>query len=113
MPEDSTTPQTPTSCDCAHCTFLNVMARQLPAVPQNVKELVDAMPALLLNPEAREVCKRVVRMYDRMDETEQAQAAAMILDMDGSNQSLGVLMLDAELRDAAKSMIRAADRGDI
>ena len=113
MPQDSTTAQDPNPCTCAPCTFLQVMARQLPELPQDLDAMGNALGIVLLSPEAREAFKPVLRMFDSMGRPGRKRIARTLAEMDATQRSLAIILLDFETRDALKAMIRASDRGDV
>ena len=113
MPQNSTTSHNPDSCTCDVCKFIQVMARQLPALPQDLNGMSDALSLLLLNAESREVFKLVLRGFDSMGRPGRKQISRALAEMDGTQRSLAIVLLDHETRDALKSMVRAADRGDV
>ena len=113
MPQNSTTTQDPNPCTCAVCAFTQVMARHLPALPQEVEGMADALSVVLLNAEVRVAFKPVLRMFDGMGRPGRKRTARALAEMDGTQRSLAIVLLDHETRDALKSMVRAADRGDV
>ena len=73
----------------------------------------DALSIVLLNPEAREAFKPILRMFDSMGLPGRKRTARALAQMDATQRSLAILLLHYETRDALKSMVRAADRGDV
>ena len=113
MPHDSTTAQDPAPCTCEPCTFLQVMARKIPVLPQDLDAMGHALGIVLLSPEAREAFKPLLRKFDSMGRPGRKRIARALAEMDATQRSLAIVLLDFETRDALKSMVRAADRGDV
>ena len=111
MPDDSTTAQDP--CTCEVCSFIRVMATHLPKLPQDLDGMVDGISLVLLNPEAREAFKPVLRQFDGIGRLGRKRTARALAEMDATERALATLLLDYEARDALKAMVRAADRGDV
>lgn len=109
----NTTSQDPDPCTCPPCTFINILARMVPELPQDLDEMGDALAIALLSPEARDAFKIVLRQFDGMGRRGRKQAVRALAEMDATQRSLAVLLLDFETRDALKSMVRAAERGDV
>ena len=111
MSDDSTTPQEP--CTCEVCRFIRVMASRLPKLPEDPDDMADALSLVLLNPEVREAFKPVLRLFDGIGRPGRKRTARALAEMDATERALASLLLDYEIRDALKAMVRAADRGDV
>ena len=112
MPQDSTT-RDPTPCTCDVCTLIQLMDGRLPELPQDPEAMATALSLLLLSPEIREAFKPVLRMFDSLGRPGRKRTARALAEMDATERSLATLLLDFEIRDSLKAMVRAADRGDV
>ena len=112
MQHDST-PQDSAPCTCEVCQFIQVMAKHVSELPQDLDGMGDSLALVLLSPEARESFKPVLRRFDSMGRSGRRQTARVLAEMDETQRSLATILLDPEARDALKSMVRAADRGDV
>ena len=108
MPQDSTTRDS-TLCTCDICVFIRLMDGRLPELPKDPEAMANALSVLLLSPEVREAFKRVLRQFDGMGRPGRKQLS----EMDVTEFSLATILLNSESRNALKSMVRAADRGDV
>ena len=111
MTDDSTTRQDP--CACEVCRFIRVMASRLPQLPEDPADMADALSLVLLNPEVRGAFKPVLRLFDGIGRSGRKRAARALAEMDPTERALATLLLDYEIRDALKAMVRAAERGDV
>ena len=110
MPEKSTTPQDP-PCTCEPCTFLGVMARYVPVMPEDLDGMGDALGLVLMSPEAREAFKPVIQMFEGMGRIGRKRAARALAEMDATQRALATLLLEPAIREDLKAVVRAADRG--
>ena len=112
MPQDFTTTQD-NSCTCEVCQFIELMARHLPALPQDFEGMGNALGVVLLNAEVRKAFRPVLRRFDRMGRLSRKDVARVFAEMNATERSLAIVLMDDGTRDALKSMVRAADRGDV
>ena len=113
MQHDFTTPQDPAPCTCTNevCTFMRVMARHIPELPQDLEEMTGALTIMHLIPEAREALQAVIHQFDGMSEHVRRLTVLLLDDMDPPDRALATLMLHDGIRGTFKSMARKAELG--